>query len=400
MRRTDTFASRGWQWFVPAVLMVTIIGCTSSPQVPSGAAPAASPAAASTAVPAPAKQPVPASTTSGARPTSKADIANYQGADREQFLLEGARQEGKVMWYTSLIVDQVVQPLKEAFEAKYPGVKVEFFRGNNADILQRALNEYRTGRHDVDVFEIPLPGYVTLREAKVLQPFWFPDLALYDKGLVDPERYWAADRVVYYTLTWNTNLIKPTEVPNVYEDLVRPELKGKLGTNSIYTGGPQWIGGILETMGEQKGRQFIDQLANQDVKVFNMTPAALMDLIVSGEVPMSPTTFNHHAEIRIAKGAPLAWKTLNPAFGYAGGMAVAGDPPHPHAAMLFNDFILGEQGQRELVKLSYIPTHPKVEADPPTLRVEPAWYYDPAVEAKNEDKWLELFRQKFVSTRR
>ncbi|MGH7926595.1 MAG: hypothetical protein ACREQV_02210, partial [Candidatus Binatia bacterium] len=79
------------------------------------------------------------------------DIALLKSADRQKILIEGAKKEGKVMFYTGLIVDQVVRPLKQAFEKEYPFIEVEFFRGNSQRIAQRVLAEYQAKRYDVDL---------------------------------------------------------------------------------------------------------------------------------------------------------------------------------------------------------------------------------------------------------
>src|SRR5437660_1511961 len=68
------------------------------------------------------------------------DIAMMKSADRQKVLVEGAKKEGKIMWYTTLIVDQVVRPVKEAFEKEYPFIQVEFYRGNAENLVRRMLD--------------------------------------------------------------------------------------------------------------------------------------------------------------------------------------------------------------------------------------------------------------------
>src|SRR4030095_2620114 len=79
------------------------------------------------------------------------DVALVKSADRQKLLVEGAKKEGKVTFYTGLIVDQVVRPLKEGFEKEYPFVQVDFFRGNSENIARRVLSEYQAKRYDVDI---------------------------------------------------------------------------------------------------------------------------------------------------------------------------------------------------------------------------------------------------------
>src|SRR5215467_12110771 len=79
------------------------------------------------------------------------EVATMKSPERQKILIEGAKKEGKVTFYTGLIVDQVVRPLKEGFEKEYPFVQVDFFRGNSENIARRVLTEYQAKRYDVDV---------------------------------------------------------------------------------------------------------------------------------------------------------------------------------------------------------------------------------------------------------
>ena len=78
-----------------------------------------------------------------ARAASVEEIALLNKPDRQKILVEGAKKEGKISWYTSLIVDQVVRPVTAAFEKEYPFIQVEFFRANSERIVQRMFSEYQ-----------------------------------------------------------------------------------------------------------------------------------------------------------------------------------------------------------------------------------------------------------------
>ncbi len=88
-----------------------------------------------------------------ARAATVEEIATMNRADRQKLLVEGARKEGKVTWYTTLIVDQVVRPVKDAFEKEYPFIQVEFFRGNTERIVQRMIAEYQAKRYEADLID-------------------------------------------------------------------------------------------------------------------------------------------------------------------------------------------------------------------------------------------------------
>src|SRR5688572_1942720 len=76
------------------------------------------------------------------------ELVTYTGKDREQVLYTGAKNEGKVTWYTSLAGDSYKGMIK-AFETKYAGVKVEAYRTNGGDITQRMVEEAKARRQIV-----------------------------------------------------------------------------------------------------------------------------------------------------------------------------------------------------------------------------------------------------------
>src|ERR1700738_3977967 len=66
-------------------------------------------------------------------------------------LIAKAKQEGQVVYYTDLIVDQIVRPLASAFEAKY-GIKVSYARADSQVNILKMLNELKAGRVMSDIF--------------------------------------------------------------------------------------------------------------------------------------------------------------------------------------------------------------------------------------------------------
>ena len=101
--------------------------------------------------------------------------------------------------------------------------------------------------------------------------------------------------------------IAPADAPKTNADLLNPKWKGKMSVVSTTTG-TRWLGNTLETM----GREFLEKLADQEVKVQNMSGAALAGLVVSGEVPLSPTIFDANITQAKQKGAPVEWRPLEP----------------------------------------------------------------------------------------
>src|SRR5207247_4135298 len=138
-----------------------------------------------------------------------AQIVSTERADREQFLGRGAKQEGEVVVYTSLISEDLAA-LSAAFEKKY-GVKVKGWRAGSEKVLQRALTEARAGRADADVIEANGPELASLYREKVLQPLKTTHLNDLMPQAIRPHGQWVGTRINMFVHSYNTNLVKKEE---------------------------------------------------------------------------------------------------------------------------------------------------------------------------------------------
>jgi iron(III) transport system substrate-binding protein len=223
------------------------------------------------------------------KPSSAADLASYSGSDRERLLVEGAKREGKVVWYTTLAAEQNKQ-IANAFEAKYPGVKVETFRTGSSALVQRVLNEAQAGRHIVDAIETTLPGLLSFRDSQLLLAYTSPYLAAFpeeskEKGPAN-RVYWTIDRESYIGFAYNKNVLSPGDVPKNFDGLLKPALGDKLGLAGDDTGARS-IGAMVKI----KGEEFVKKLKQQNIKAYMMAGSALTQLVASGEVPRHPVNF-------------------------------------------------------------------------------------------------------------
>src|ERR1700757_3360247 len=275
-----------------------------------------------------------------------AEIALMKSADRQKILVEGAKKEGKVSFYTGLIVDQVVRPLKDAFEKEYPFVHVDFFRGNSEAVAQRVLIEYQAKKYEVDVISGSAATGMVQR-AGYMQRFYSPELAAYPAELKDPKGFWGSTNVYFMTLGYNTRNVKASELPKTYEDLLNPRWKGQMmWSTSRGSGAPQFIGNILLTMGQEKGKAYLQKLRSQNIAKSTASARQILDLVIAGEYPLAVQIFNHHAYISKAAGAPVDWQPLEPVTATINTIGLAKNSPRPHAAMLFIDFLLSKKGQK------------------------------------------------------
>src|SRR5918999_11177 len=286
-----------------------------------------------------------------AEPMTISELATYAGKDREALLYAGAKNEGKLTWYTSLAGDSY-KAIVKAFESKYPGVKIESYRVSGSDINTRMFEESKAKRYIADTVETTEGNLMFLRDAFLLRPYHSPHFAAYTEEAKEKgERglyFWAIARESYIGFAYNKKLLSKGAVPKNFDGLLHPELKGRMGvsvSDPIY----KMIGAMLKT----KGQEFVKKLKVQEIALHTIIPPALLDLIALGEVLASPGIFRNHVLVAVEKGAPVEWLPLDLVPTNVGGAAIAAQPPHPHAALLLADYLLGPEGQALLAKYHY-----------------------------------------------
>jgi iron(III) transport system substrate-binding protein len=315
-------------------------------------------------------------------------------------IVEAAKKEGEVVWYTTLIVNQLVRPVAAAFEKKYPGVRVQFSRANSTETAIKILNEAKAGKMQADVFDGTNTSEVLKKENLV--EAWKPDSAKdWPAKVADPEGWWVATNVYVLTPGFNTELVKKGTEPKTYEDLLDPKWKGKLVWNgSVSTsGGPGFIGNVLSFMGEEKGMAYLRKLSSQKIANLHVSARQVVDQVIAGEYPIALQIFNHHTLISAKKGAPVDWIKMEPATVVLQVASVAKGAPHPNAAKLLLDYLVSDEGQEFFKKADYLPASPRVPAPDPALKPEgghfKATIFSPGDVEENMPKWKQVFDQLF-----
>lgn len=329
-------------------------------------------------------------------PMSVAQIALYQGADREKILIEGAKKEGQLVFYNSHTWFKAVAA---EFEKKYPFIKVSEWRADGADVMKRVVEEQRAGRYLTDVVESTAGNIGVLHKNSQLQEIHSPELRFYDDDVVIKGKrgvfYWA-DRETYISLGFNTQHVPLAEAPKSLNDLLDPKWKGKMS----FAGGAtaaRWVGAVIESA----GREFIEKLSRQDVNVHKLSGAALANLVVSGEVPLSPTIFDSNIFVAKRKGATVEWRPIDPVVANVGYSALVVRAPHPHAALLFLDYIHSREGQQFIVKGGL--SSPRDDVESLVNQKFKRTYFEAKYSVdeydKKVDEWEELVQKLFIRKR-
>jgi iron(III) transport system substrate-binding protein len=314
-------------------------------------------------------------------------------------LVAAAKKEGTVTWYTTLIVNQAIRPLKQAFEAKYPGVTMQFSRANDGPTALKLLNENRAGHVQADIFD-GLYNMVVLDRAGMVAAHKVPNFDKYPADLKDPDGKWNAILLYVFAPGINTKLVPQNEAPKTYQDLLDPKWQGKMAWNpSSFAGAPGFIGNILTSMGEDKGMAYLKKLSAQKIHNVQASSRAILDQVIAGEYSIGLMMFNHHTVISAKKGAPTTWLKVEPVPVAFDAIALLKSAKHPNAAKLLIDFLTSEDGQKVIQKATYLPALPGVPAMAVGLKPDDGHfkpnYLRPEQIDKNMPHWTKVVNDLF-----
>jgi ABC-type Fe3+ transport system substrate-binding protein len=315
-------------------------------------------------------------------------------------VIEAAKKEGEVVWYSTQIISQLVRPVAAAFEKKYPGVKVRYTRANAGEVAVKILNESHAGQVQVDVLDGTSTVVPLKQEGYVLQ--WQPDAAkAYPALYKDPDGYWVANNLFINTPGYNTSLVPKGTEPHSYEDLLDPRWRGKMAWGALpsTSAAEGFIGTVLAERGEDQGMAYLRAFSKQKVANVAASAREVLDQVIAGEYALALQIFNHHAVISAKKGAPVDWIKMEPATGSLSVIAIHKSAPHPNAAKLLVDFIISREGQEVFRAAEYLPADPAVPALDPTLKPEEGHFrvhfFSPEAIEENLAKWKRVFDELF-----
>lgn len=301
-------------------------------------------------------------------------------------LIEGARQEGNLVWYTAMTVADATKYV-DSFTKKYPFIKVALNRKGAGSLLNTVKAESAAGRYVADVVSGGGFWLINLKYLGLLTAYNSPLVKRYPSGFFDPEGSWSSYNVNIYVTVYNTKLVPKEKIPRRYEDLLNFE---KIGVDSM---SEEWIANYLNFTGD-KGLKFLTALSEKNLSVrrgFTLQST----MVAAGEIPISLLTFNYGVEQLKMKDAPIDWVGLDPTFSDLQVTMLIKNAPHPNAAKLFIDFQLSEEGQKIVQNLERVPADPSVKANPARLTEGLKFYPSNLLLSKEIAKYQEIGRKFF-----
>ena len=313
-------------------------------------------------------------------------------------LIEAARKEGKVSYYSALELN-TAERLGKAFEAKYPGIAVRVERSGAERIYQRIAQEQGSGINAVDVANSTDPAhYLDWKSKDWLAPYLPEDVAKhFPTDQFDPDGLYATSCGWIETIGYNTNLVKAEDAPKGYLDLLDPKWQGK-----IVKAHPGYSGAIMTAtfvLSRELGWQFFEKLAQQ--KVLQVQSAAdPPKKLILGERAVMADGNDYNLVLLKEQGKPV--EVVYASEGAPLIIVPSGvfrNAPNPNAARLFQSFFFSAEGQQMLVdEFAHRSFHAQVREKPGRLPLSALKLLksDPAaVLAQSEEikaRYAKLFR--------
>ena len=304
-------------------------------------------------------------------------------------LIAAARKEGSVNVYTSNAAP-TIQALVADFEKRY-GVRVNLWRASSIKVLQRLAAEKKANRWEFDAVSVSGLEIEALYREGLLQEIRSSLHADMIEGTLPPHRGWAPQFINVFVQAYNTNLVRKQDLPKRWTDLADAKWKGKLGAEAA---SGEWYCSLLKHLGEKPGGELFRSIVARNGLSVHPGNSVLANMVISGGVSLALSAYTHIVDEAKERGAPIDSFTIEPAIGRANGIGVSRKPPHPHAALLFYEYNLGE-AQPLMVKLHYLSPLKKLSAPQRSANmVFVDWAMDSAEVARCDNAYDALIRLK------
>src|SRR3954451_15492274 len=279
-------------------------------------------------------------------------------------LIEAAKKEGKVVFYTSIDLP-VAERLAKTFEAKYPGIAARVERTGAERVFQRIGQEYASRIHAVDVVQSSdAAHFIVWKREGILEPYVPEDVAkFYPDEHKDPDGMFATFRAWLCVMGYNTNLVKAEEAPKSYADLLDPKWTGK-----IVKAHPGYSGTIMTAtyqIARDLGWDYLEKLAKQKVMQLQSASDPPKKLALGERAVQADGNEYNIFQIK-ETGGPV-----EPVYATEGTPLVVGpnaifkNAPNPNAARLFQSFCFSAECQQLISDVGGQRTlHPQVHEKP------------------------------------
>ncbi len=254
-------------------------------------------------------------------------------------IVAAAKKEGKVTFYygaTPASQGRVIAGFRKA----YPDIEVESLRVPSGPLMAKVDQERLGGADGADIVNSTEMGWFTLRanEGVLIKPAG-PALAAWPKEWLIDGGNTVVPGVEPIAISYNRNTVKPA--PRGYPDLLRPDIKGRLGIVELAA---TTIVAYYDWIEKTQGAGYLERIKAQNPK-FYTSGVTLTQALASGEVDVGLWGVPSDLRLMMEKGAPIDFAMPSPGMGYKFGLAVLGWGKRRNAALVFMDYVMSPDGQ-------------------------------------------------------
>src|ERR1044071_5209318 len=251
----------------------------------------------------------------------------YAQSPDQNALIDGAKKEGKLVWYTSMAID-TSKPLLDGFLKEYPFIKADLVRAGEEQLMNRILTETRAGKWYFDA--VSTSSIAELAERKLISPYFAPERDAFHEQFKDPKGFWTGVFVNNLVLAYNTKMLAAKDAPKDYADLLDPKWKGQMLMDSTDY---DWFGTLMTVWGREKTIQYMQRLARQN-PAWRRGHGLTAQLNGAGETALA-MAYSFRIERMKREGAPIEWvDTFDPIVVTLSGIALSSHATNPNAAKL------------------------------------------------------------------
>lgn len=310
---------------------------------------------------------------------------------RQKKLEEGARAEGKAVYYGTIQADDA-RELLDGFKRKYPFLQIGHLRLSNTRLLGKIATEARAGRHEADVIQTSgLFGDEVVRMGLVVK-YVSPETRNVREEFIDKSGYWTAMQQIPVVVGYNTRLVTAKDVPKNYEELLAQKYRARLVLDSD---DQDVMAGLVDVWGEEKAKNFFKALAASQTSL-RRGRTLIGQLLAAGEFSIALFLHSHIPLSLKANRAPVEFVYLPPYLTKLVPIFLAKHSPHPHSAILLYDHLLSKDVQKLMAeKLDRVPVRKDVEGKYPDLVKKKYSVVDPSIEGSRIQQYQKFFNEVF-----
>lgn len=301
---------------------------------------------------------------------------------------------GTITLYTS-VPQPIADKIQVDFQTKFPDITLDVFRSGTSAVTAKVATEKEAGEIQADLVWVAEPStYEDYKDQDLLLKFTPAEAKNLPAEMQDPEGYYYAGRLINMIIGYNTSVASP---PAKWQDLLKPEYKGKLGFPSPLRSGAAIAS--VKTLVDKFGWKYFDDFkANGGLQIANNS--TVRDMLATGELAVG-VLLDYMVRGAKAKGSPVdyVWPEEGAVF-IPSPIAIFKNSKNIEAAKVFVNYVLSEEGQATMVKLgNFCPV--RTDVTPPVAtpalgkikKLPTNWKGVKEKRQDTKDRWSVLFAE-------